>query len=329
MGLCQADPKVRNYCNEAQERLLMDPLAPDEGWYGGWLRMNLTSTVANGSVYVTTPREICRLIVLAVCQQPLHIRNGFYEYLQYGRGLQPKTCGPNCGTTFEAYERDNVVTLSSLLGTPQTIRMYPVDNRDGGKRVLIQGKDANGQVILTTDPGTGFSAPGEYVSLAFPFVDTVNTFSLINGLQKDETYGPIQFFQVDPTTGAEVALSSMEPTEGVASYRRYLLTSTPNSSLCCSANTTVTIEAEGRLDFIPVANETDYLTIPNVPALIEESMSLRFNRMDSTAAVEQSALHHQRALALLNGQLDKQFGKSNTAIKVPLFGTARKFVSFR
>lgn len=322
MGICQADPKVRDYANDAQERLLMDPQCPDEGWYGGWVTMNMTASVFNGSAYVTTPREICRLIVMAICQQPIHIRNGFYEYLNFGAGLQPKTCRTgNCGATFQAFERDNVVTLSDFLGGAQTIRVYPTDARDTGLRVLIQGKDQNGQVVLTTDPGSGLSAPGEYMQLNFPFVDSVNTFSTITGIQKDQTFGPIQIFQVNPTTLAEVALSSMEPTEGQANYRRYLITGVPSANLCCNTSGSFQITAQGKLDFIPVVNETDYLTIPNVSALIEESMSIRFSRIDSTAASTQSLLHHGRALALLNGQLDKMFGKVNTAVRVPIFGS--------
>lgn len=331
MGICQADPKVTNYCNDAQERLLMDPLAPDEGWYGGWITMALTASVSNGVAYVTTPREIARLIVLGVCQNPVPIRNGFYEYLNFGNGLMPKTCqNTSCGQALQAYERDNVPTLSSLLSAAQTIRIYPTDSRDNARRVLIQGKDANGQVILTTDPGTGLSAPGEYVQLAFPFADSVNTFSTISGIQKDETWGPVQFYQVDPTTLVETALSSMEPHEGSASYRRYLLSGISGSSLCCGTSTSaLQITAQGRLDFIPVANETDYLTIPCVPALVEEAMSIRFSRMDSPASNQQSALHHARALALLNGQMDKYFGKCATAIRVPIFGSNKLISGFR
>lgn len=328
MGICQQDPMVRNYCNDAQDRLLIDPLAPDEGWWGGWITMNLTATVSNGAAYVVTPREIARLIVMDVCQKPVHIRNGFYEYLNFGSGLQPKTCrATGCGSTFQAYERDSVYTLTDLVGT-KTIRVYPTDSRDVGKRVLIQGKDANAQVILTTDPGTSLSAPGEYLVLAFPFVDSVNTFSTISGLQKDETYGPVQYFQVDPTTGAETALSSMEPTEGTALYRRYLINGVPATNLCCVGAGTIQISAQGRLDFIPVENETDYLTIPNIPALIEECRSIRFGRMDSAGAAQQSVLCHGRAIALLNGQLDKYAGKTNTNVKVPIWGSNRLKPSF-
>lgn len=320
MGICQADPMVAAYCNDAQERLLMDPFTPDEGWWGGSITLNLTASIINRSAYVVTPREIGRLIVMGVCQHPVQIRNGFYEYLEFGRGLQPKTCRAGCGSTFQAYERDPVVTFSPLLSTPQKIRIYPTDIRDTGLRVLIQGKDQNGQIILTTDPGTGQSAPGEYLQLGFPFSDSVNQFSTITGIQKDQTYGPLQFFQVDPTTSAEAALSTMDPNEASASYRRYLVNGIPNQNLCCvTPGNPLQLTAKGRLDFIPVLNETDYLTIPNVPALTEEAQSIRFSKMEN--GLQQSLFHHGRALSLLNGQLDAMEGKTSTAVSMPIFGS--------
>lgn len=323
MGICRADTLVTSYCNEVQERLLMDPLCPDEGWYGGTVTMALGATVVLGTAYVTVPREVCRLTDLAVCQDPIAIRNGFYEYLRFGQGLEPKTCSPTCGPTLQAYERDNVYTLYDLLSGPQTIRIYPVDNRDAGRKVLVQGLDANGKVILTTDPGTARSAPGEYIVIQLPFVDSTNTFTKITGLQKDETWGPVQLFQVDATSGSEVALSEMEPTEKASNYRRYLINGLTNLNACCTTGGSLQMTAQARLDFVPVYNETDYLTIPNVPALVEEALSLKYSRMDSSAAAQQSAVHHGRAIALLNGQLDKQLGKINTAVKVPIFGSNR------
>ena len=321
---------VADYANDACERLIMDPMAPSEGWWGGSVTMNLTAAIINRAAYVATPREIARLIVMGICQQPVNIRNGFYEYLQFGRGLEPKGCqNTACGSPFQAYERDNVFTFAPLLSTPQIIRIYPTDTRDIGLRVLLQGLDGNKNVILTTDPGTGLSAPGEYIGVNFPFVDFLYQYSRITGLQKDQTYGPLQFFQVDPVTGAELPLSSMEPNEGVASYRSYLISGIPIQNLCCASPANpLQITAQGRLDFLPVANETDYLTIPNVPALLEESQSIRFSRMESSNAAQQSQLHHVRALNLLNGQIDLHEGKTSVAISVPVFGSARLRPSF-
>lgn len=302
----------------------MDPMAPSEGWWGGTVTLNLTASIIHGAAYVVTPREIGRLTDVAVCGRPIHIQNGFYEYLQFGRGLEPKPCRSGlCGNQLQAYERDNAVTFAPLLVTPQQIRVYPTDIRDTALRVLIQGKDQNRQIILTTDPGTGQAAPGEYLQLAFPFSTTVNQFSTITGIQKDQTYGPLQFFQVN-LAGVESPLSAMEPNEGVASYRRYLVNGIPSHNLCCTSPAApLRLTAQGRLDFIPVQNETDYLTIPCVPALIEESQSVRYSKMDSGNATQQSLFHHARALSLLNGQLDSYEGKVNTAISVPIFGSRR------
>lgn len=303
----------------------MDPMAPSEGWWAGTVTLHLTASINGGAAYVVTPREIGRLTDVAVCGQPIPIRNGFWEYLQFGRGLEPKACRhTGCGSPLSAYERDNAITFSPLLSTPQKIRVYPTDVRDIGLRVLLQGKDQNRQTILCTDPGTGLSALGEYLSLNLPFVDSVNQFSTISGIQKDATYGFIQMFQVDPNTGAEVPLSSMEPNEGVASYRKYLVNGVPSHNLyCVSPASPLQLTAQGRLDFIAVANETDYLTIPNVPALTEEAMSIRYGKMESGNAAQQSMAHHARALALLNGQIDSYEGKTNTAISVPIFGSHR------
>lgn len=323
MGLCQADPQVAAYCNDSTERLMMDPMTPDEGWWGGWATMQLTANRFLNSAYVTTPREIARLIVMGICQRPVPIRNGFYEYLHFGAGLEPKLCQAGCGQEFQSLDRDNVVTLSDLTAPAKTIRIYPTDTRDVGMRVLLQGLDTNGQVILTTDPGTGQSAPGEYIVLAFPFTDSSNTYTKISGVQKDQTYGPVQLFQVDPASGTETALSAMEPNEAVASYRRYLLANIPHLHACCSGSTSVQITAQARLDFIPVINETDYLLIQNTPALIEESISIKYSRMQSSNSGANSATHHAKALQLLNGQLDSYLGKTSTAISVPIFGSNR------
>lgn len=324
MGVCQGDPAVAAYANEAQERLMIDPMCPDEGWHGGTVSLNLTASIVNHSAYVATPREICRLVVNAVCDRPVQIRNRFYEYLQFGSGLKPKACGDGwCNSQLQTYERDNVVTLAPLAATPQKLRIYPTDQRDIGLRVLVQGNDQNGKQVLTTDPSTGLTAPGEYISLSFPFSESVNLFvGPLHGIQKDETFGPIQFFQVDPTTGAELPLSSMEPNEGVANYRRYLVNGIPQQNLCCvRPGSPLQLKAQGRLDFIPVVNETDYLLIQCVPALIEEAQSIRYSRMDG--GMQLSAVHHGRALQLLNGQIDAYEGKTSVAVAVPIFGSAR------
>jgi hypothetical protein len=90
IGLCAEDISgVAAAVNEAQERLALDPFTPDEGWWGGWATMRFTVQDHHGHAYVTAPRDVARLIVMDIGHRPTMIRNGFYEYLQFGTGLQP------------------------------------------------------------------------------------------------------------------------------------------------------------------------------------------------------------------------------------------------
>ncbi len=324
IGLCNTDTlSIAAAVNEAQERLLYDPLAPDEGFWGSWVRMVFQLTPSNP--YFVTPREVARVILLDVCKHPVPVRNEFYEYLQFGRGLQPGGCcnqpGVGC-QTLQAFERETVVTAFPLAGTPQTIRVYPADPRDVGLVVMPQGKDANGKDILFIDPVSGQSGRGESIGLATPFADSVNLYSSLDGIQKNKTFGEVQIFQVDPATGVESPLVVMQPGEEVAQYRRYFVNGLPNQ--CCNTpGGVIQVDAQCKLDFIPVASDTDYLMIQNVPALIDECMAVRFGRMDMPGPQQLAAAKHLSALKLLFGQLDNYLGKERTAIQRHIFGSQR------
>jgi hypothetical protein len=335
VGLCANQiSQVSAYVNDAQERLLMDPLAPDEGWFGGTATMvfnvQVSAITGCGFAFVTTPREVARLTDMAVCQSPMAIRNGFFEYLRFGRGLQPKSqnCGGGncgCGISAQAYARDNVVTLSDFTaGVARAIRIFPTDAADVGRRVLVRGLDANGIPVTSIDTTTQQTISGEYVFLQFPFVDTINLFKPpLTGLDKEPTIGRVTFFTIDPATGTPQQLSTMEPLETTANYRRYLLNGLPR--FCCDATTPlpVTITAQAKLDFVPVVSDPDYLIIQSIPAITEEAQSLRYGRMDTPAAAQLEQKHHAKALAILNGQIDHFEGKVSTAVNVPIFGSAR------
>lgn len=316
VGKCPTDiSAIAALVNEAQERLLNDPLAPEEGWWGGWAQMAFNVMAPNATI--VTPREVARIIVMDICKQPVRIRNSFYEYLQFGIGMQPRGCNQQCGQPLEAYERETVVSTTAFLGT-QTVRVYPVSSADVGKRVLVQGTDSAGARIYTLDAFTQAPISGEYVVLGQPFVDSVNTFSTLTGIQKDQTFDTVKLYQVDPVTGVQTDLVTMEPSEQTAQYRTYFLNGLTNN--CCSY-ATLQVLAQCKLDYVPAKTDQDYLIIQSVPALIEECMSIRYARMDTPGALQLSEAKHQKALRLLFGQLDHMLGKERTAIHVPLFGS--------
>ena len=326
VGLCTGDlSSIAAIVNLAQERLITDPLAPDEGWWSGWVKMLFNVQVNNLSAYIVTPNNIARIILMDVCQKPIRIRNGFYEYLEFGIGLQPRGCKPQpCGpNTMQAFERDTVVTLNDFAGSPQLLRAYPSDNADVGRRIVFQGEDQNGVPVTSVDTVTQAAILGETLYMTIPFVASTNTFSTITGIMKDPTIGPVAIFMVDPITGASTLLSSMDPNETTAAYRRYLVNGLPCNCCATSPAGTVQVSAQCKLDYVPVISDSDYLTIQSIPALGEEIQAIRYSRMDSPQAPALETKHHAKAISLLNGQLDHFLGKINTAVTVPLFGSDR------
>jgi len=322
IGLCASSGQIPGIVNRAQQRLLIDPAQPDEGWWGTWSVMAFN--VAQDNPYITTPAGVSRMTLMDVCKKPVIIRNQFYEYMEFGNGLRPAGCSGNpiC-ENLTTFDRGAVPTFIDLSPPNKKIRVFLTDETDVGKTTLIGIKDSFGNVIYSQD---GFDrVQGELLTLESPFSVTTNEVSEILGIQKDITNGQVQFYEWDTVTDESTLLLTMEPGETTAWYRRYFINGLP--SHCCGCNgstgTPVQVKALVKLDFVPARVDTDYLTIQNLSALGEECQSLRYNAMDNPGAKAMSARHHQDALALLFGELDAYVGKERVSISVPLFNSDR------
>lgn len=328
VGLCSEDAtRVASVCNAAQMRLLNAPEAGDEGWYGTWAEVAFQ--VSQTTPYWTAGRDIARAQFFNLCEKPIPLNNPFLEYLTFGNGRMPKTfvrCG--CSNIQQSFMRNNSPTFCDITNAPQYVAAYPLDATDAGKRVLIQGLDNNGNIIYGRDGIT--QVVGEYLSLDVPFVITSNLYNRITGIQKDITTGPVQIFQVDPTTGVQVLLLTMEPSEETASYRRYYFDNLPVN--CCGttfsgvpAATTVTpltVTAICALEPIPVRVDTDWLLIQNLEALIAEAQSIYYSEKESSDAKTQSRERHKQAVSLLIGECTRYLGKDAPAVNFKPFGSA-------
>jgi hypothetical protein len=202
--------------------------------------------------------------------------------------------------------------------------LYPSDQTDIGKRVLLQGTDNNGNQIYSQD---GFNqVSGIFVVLAQPFVDCPIQFNTITGIQKDITNGPVILNQADPVSGAEVQLSVMAGGEESLSYRRYYLDKLPCG--CCptpgaSDDTLVQVTGIAKMEPIPVVVDTDYMLLQNQEAIIEECQAVRYSTMDVLDAKTMASQHHTNAIRYLNGELGHYLGTQNPAVSFSPFGTAR------
>lgn len=325
IGYCQADQgPLLDVVNEAQERLMY--AGGEVGWWGSWMKMVFNVDGVNNP-YITLPRTVDRLINLDYCRRPIRIQNEFYEFLEAGIGLQPKT---NCFNTAlgncqlgETYDRGLYPTMLDLVPGGKRLRFYITDASDIGRRVLVQGNDGNGTNIVSLD-GT-FQVQGIFLAFTQPFVDTPFDISFLSGLQKDVTIGLVKVYEVDMASGTQRLLSTMDPAEEVAGYRRYFLNGLPRN--CCNPpgttdNAIVQVTAMAKLAFIPVIADTDYLYIQNIPALKEECQAVRYGENDDSTSMKQEVARHAKAINLLNGELRHHLGKDQPAVNFAPWGTA-------
>jgi hypothetical protein len=331
VGLCQADIKgVAEIVNSAQRRLLYCKEAGEESWWGTWAEVQFT--VSRQTPFVTFDNSIARLEYVDICNRPVTTNNQFVEFLRFGNGRLPKLFQQgHCGCfSPQVYTRNNVPTFVDLSSPPQLIRAYATDPTDLDKRVLMQGTDNNGNTIYSQDLFQ--RATGQFESLTNPFIQWPMMFNTITGIQKDITNGPVQIFQVDPNTGTQVLLVTMQPSETTAWYRRYFFHSLPFN--CCTFTgpnpcspiqpvESVQVNAIVKLEFIPVQFDTDYCLIQNLEALKQEAMAVRYSAMDSTQSKQLEAIKHKEAVRYLNGELGHYLGIDQPAIQVSVFGSAR------
>lgn len=327
IGACAADlVTVAEAVNAAQQRLLYCKEAGPEGWFGTWAEMAFT--INRDQPYLTCPRSVARLEQVMVCEQPVPIQNQFYEYLQFGNGRMPKTFATRYAANClpQVYSRNNVPTFVDLSTKPQYLAVYPTDPADAERRVFFQGTDTTGQPVYSY--AVAGRVGGVYVLCAGPFtIATAESGSAIpwtalTGVQKDITQGPVRIVQIDPDTGAQVTLLTMEAGEEVASYRRYYFNQLPAS--CCggSTSTDLTLTAIAKLELIPVAQDTDYTLLQNAEAIIEEAAAIRYRQADTTTAKSMASDAHKNAVRFLNGELAHYLGQDEPAIIFAPFGNA-------
>jgi len=327
LGLCAADaPSIAAYVNEALVRLI--EAGGNEGWWGNYAKVIFD--VDPNTPYITTGRDIARLEDMDVCRTPIRIQNSFYEFLEFGCGLQRQRpdcagrintrCG--CQDSVQAYDRGTVPTMRDV--TPgNKLRIYMTNAADTGKKLFFQAKDGNDKPIYTLN--SGVPSNGFFITLdnMVPFIESPMNISSIQNIAKDLTIGAVQVYGVNPSTDEQTLLSIYAPNETTPAYRRYFLSNLPSQCCDCDSPTgTVQVTAMAKLEFVPVSADTDFLLIGNIPAIKEECQSIRYSEMDVTNAKQMSELHHRNAIRLLNKELVHFLGKSNPAFGFKPFGNA-------
>lgn len=328
-GIPSCDPRFVTYVNDAQLELsLMGK------WWGSYKRMR-TCILAN---CITWPRDVAAVLGFNVCAYTIPIRNMWYEFRE--NVVEPK---PGCGDWTcdqnQLLSRNTVCTFKDI-STYGKVRIVS-SSVDDGARVLLQGNDPNGVPIRTLD-GTDY-IEGEYVTLAQPYVESVNSFKNpgILGVQKPITQQRLLVYSVDPVTSDTTQIGIWEASEENPDYIRNYLPHVPelcqdtNSADgtcgtcvdtgdgCAEADTDCTgymADALVRMEFVPALVDTDWLYISNLNALKLGMQAIDYREKSE---FDQSVRYFAMAKQILQQELDKYSPRERTVINVETMGTAK------
>lgn len=287
--MCASDSRIAALANEAIERLIT------EGhWWGTTQKFRICATEG----CLTMPPQIASVERAAICKTPVSVHDQWFEFLPNGAGLRDSD-----GCWQEANYQGQFPTFADIIGTNKKIRFVCDLATDVAKQVLALGYDENGNWIRTIQGASMLD--GELITLAqSPGALSTSLFTNITDLQFPSNMdGQTWLYEYNTTDGLQRMLGHYEYWETRPSYARYLFPSIKQN--CGSATCTQTsVEIIGKLEFVPVVKDTDYLLIGNIPAMKE--MMVAINKAENEADGEKANNIILKGLSVAKGILDKE-----------------------
>jgi hypothetical protein len=274
LNIPPTDTRFAAYVNEATERLLRK---------GHWWGTTAKYAISVMSGYITLPRQIATIEKVSTDHIIKPVRDQWYEFLDNGWGTREATTG-----TEEALFKGRYATISDVVPSDKKARIYCDLASDAGKKVLILGYDDDGNWIRTTQDGV--VSDGEIIALAqSPGTYSTSKFSAITDVQAPTNLdGQWWLYSHSTVDDTESLLGNYQYDEIRPSYARYFF-----PALALITETPVLVEALVKLDFIPVARDTDYCLLGNIPALKRMCMAVKAeeeNRFTDALALEAMAV---------------------------------------
>ncbi len=263
---------------------------------------------------VCLPYELERLIDVTVDDVPLEIRSPWYEFVQYGPGIQREA------DTVRSTRRSwvNVVMDRGeqcvrqqlpLVGGPWTLRVESSVDEDPDARVNIQGLDDDGLIIRSqsiTDGTSGDWTNGIDLTIGTSGDSSSQPFSVVQAFKKPATNGYVKLLATNGTDTIE--LSNYAYNETSPSYRKYFIPHLWRPQLAPAYRPRV-ILARCRRRFVPIAEDNDVLMIGNVLALGEMMIAQWYRTMPDRT---EFATHKVNAIDIMRKEAMAYMGKSRT-----------------
>lgn len=309
-NLSPSDSRFADLINEAQQRLIQT----GEIFWGSHQRVQFCVT----SGCLVLPRQVASVETVAVCDQPIPIRNRWFEWLDSGIGIRSdSTCSTNenCGAGrcggLGLLDRGEVCTFADIIPSDKKVKVYADVAEDSDAYITIQGYDDNNQWVRTLDGSDWID--GEKVLISTTPQTSATFFSAITGVQKPITNGPVRLYEYDTVNLTQRAIAVYEPDETNPSYRKMFISGLSSNGCCdCTGDDSGTnqVTVMAKLEFIPVRNDSDWLLIGNLPALKDEVQSIM--KFENNLA-EEGAFWHMKAIAGLRAEVRHYLGHGAVA----------------
>lgn len=293
LSFTAADSRVVDYINEAQERLL---------YRGKWRDTYAKFQVLSDNMLITWPRQLETIEAFSVQGQAGVVHNQWYEFLEHGFGLS----GSGWSGALMSDEGE-ACTFADIGEGGGKLRLYSTVTADWGKTVLIQGYDADGVWVRTQIGLTGVWIDGLNMVLGAGYAESAVFFSSVVGIQKPITQGNVELWEFNTALQVAAKIGDYEPTETIPAYRRSTIPGMATSDLVG-----VPVIVMGKLRFVPVVSDLDYLLITSAPALKDMVMSIRKAENNQPQDAE---IYEARAIRELNSQLQQYLGDG--AVNMP------------
>lgn len=266
INLCTTDTRFLAYLNQALHRLMNA---------GHWVGTTQIYRFCTNRGTITLPRQFQTFEVAGICNQPVPIRNQWYEFLENGPGIYRSqgncsgdtSCGTgSCGHYGVLDRGRGYAAFGDLPYDSTRIRIYLTQSADAGKYLTIRGYNSSGQYAQTLN-GT---VEGEALLLTHPYADTTTLWAkqVLRHVIKPITRGFLRVFAYDSTEDVTDPLdytlcpiAVWEPSETLPDYRRYLI---PALDGC---EETRNVDVIARLQHVPIVSDLDFLPLGNVAAI--------------------------------------------------------------
>ncbi len=314
-GMPVDDTLLKGYVNDAVQELANEGDWPGvvDRWY---FAFNRTTAL------VTLPSHLERLIDVTVDDVPLEIRSPWYEFVQYGPGIQREANtvrSERRSWVNVVMDRGDVCTQFPLPSTealpgPWTLCITPAVQEQAGAQVNLQGLDASGN-ILRTFLSDGTSAGGDWYDgenltlfdgTSSGQVCTTQPFGSLLAVVKPITNGPLTL-TADDGANPPITLATYQYNEVNPSYRQYFIPHLWRQTT--TDHDPRVILARCRRRFVPIQDENETLMIGNVLAL-QEMMIAQWYR--TVPDLSEYAAHKATAVDLMRKEAMAYMGKART-----------------